>query len=701
MAKDVFTQAIQHHEAGRLNKAEKLYKNILKANPSHVGALNLLGVVSYQSGRHAKAAQLLEKAVAINPSDAYAQFNLGNIYKYRGQLVDAERVFRRAAKLNPKDLGVWTNLGIVLQEQSRPEEARGIFEQATALAPTDPDAQFNLGNVLLLLGEVSAAENTLKKAVELRPDFAEAHGNLGNIYLSLRQYEKAITSLNRALALESDLVGAYANLGTALNETGKFVEAVAVLETAIRLDGNLAEVHNSLGAALKNMHHLQAAATSFRRAMKLRPDFTEAHINLATVLFRQENLDDAVAILKAVLKRDSKNLEAIRTLADLWERANRPEEARPLVEFGLALAPKNSELNLIAAKCERRAGKREAAVARLNNIVRESPERRSIGASFELGRLHDEADNASEAFSCFVEGNELSRAHPLHAGVDKNHFLDMLGALDKALSEDWIASWSVTPALTDRPAPIFLFGFPRTGTTLIEQVLASHPDIVTLDEQPAVDEMLSLLPGFPDGYPQALGQLTPDQIEAMRVRYFETADAFLKGASGSILIDKMPLNIVHVAMIWRVFPGAKMILSLRHPHDVCLSCFMQNFEIGSAMASFFTLKDAAHLYAKVMTLWRRYEQALPLDCHVVKYEDFVDDYEGQSRLLLEFLGSDWREAMSDYTVESKRRARIATVSYDQVVQPIYKRARYRWERYRNEIGTSLDSLESFVNSLGY
>ena len=195
--------------------------------------------------------------------------------------------------------------------------------------------------------------------------------------------------------------------------------------------------------------------------------------------------------------------------------------------------------------------------------------------------------------------------------------------------------------------------------------------------------------------------MTAEQIERIRARYFETADEFLKGDLCGLLIDKMPLNIVHVAMMWRIFPQAKMILALRHPYDVCLSCFMQNFEIGPAMANFFTLEDAANLYAKVMTLWQKFIDVLPLDVHVVKYENFVTDFETETAALLKFLGSEWHESMADYTAHAKSRTRIATVSYDQVVQPIYQSAQYRWKRYRDQIGASLDPLKPFVESFDY
>ena len=213
--------------------------------------------------------------------------------------------------------------------------------------------------------------------------------------------------------------------------------------------------------------------------------------------------------------------------------------------------------------------------------------------------------------------------------------------------------------------------------------------------------MRGLLPGFPESYPEALANLTADEIERMRARYFEVADEFLKGEPGGLMIDKMPFNIVHVAMIRRIFPQAKMILALRHPYDVCLSCFMQNFEIGPAMANFFSLEDAANLYAKVMTLWQKIVQTLPLEFHTVKYEDFVDDFESETAVLLKFLGTEWDASMAQYTEHAKRRARIATVSYDQVVEPIYRRAQYRWKNYRNEIATSFDALKPFAETFGY
>ena len=695
-------EAIALHEAGNLKKAERLYKHALKANPRNAAALNLLGVLNYQGGRHSKAIQLLNKSVAIRPDDPFAHFNLGNVYKYRGKLIEAEAAFKTAVALNPRDAGAQGNLGIVLQERGRLGEAVGAFEKAVAIEPANPEAHFNLANALLFLGQPDKAVKAFQKALQLKPNYAEAHANLGNLYSGQGEFDSAMASFRQAIALNPELAEAHANLGFALKETGDFDAALETLETALRLNPDLAEAHNNIGSVLKSLHRFGEAVAAFRRAVKLRPDFAEAHTNLGNTLFQQEDLDGAVAALDKALTLDPDDLDTVRTLATLWERANRLDKARPVIERGLGLAPEDDELNLLAAKCERRDGDIPAAIARLENLDRaNASERSAINITYELGRLYDQRDGSKQAYEYFAEANQRSRDYPAHAKTDKNLFLDMIASVDQQLSAAWVDSWSPTPALEERAAPVFFFGFPRSGTTLIDQVLASHPDIKILDEQPAIDAMLGEIAGFPESYPGALAELTADQIAHLRTRYFDTADEFLKGESGGLLIDKMPLNIVHVVMIWRIFPHAKMIFALRHPFDVCLSCFMQNFEIGPAMANFFSLEDSANLYGKAMALWQKSSEALPLDCHTVKYEDFVDDFESETQALLKFLGLEWQETMREYTGQARQRARIATVSYDQVVEPIYQRSQFRWKRYRDEIGTAFDSLKPWAEKFGY
>ena len=465
--------------------------------------------------------------MSISPDYASAHFNLGNVYKYRGKLGQAEAAFERVVVLTPDDAGAYANLGIVLQEQGRHTDALSAFERAAKLEPANPESHFNLANGLRFLGRQEAAIAAFQQALKLRPDYAEAHTNLGNLYLGQGDHEQASAALGRAVELRPDMAEAHANLGFVLNELGSFDDALNVLETALRLSPELAEAHNNLGSVHKSLHRFGDAVAAFRRAVALRPGFAEAHVNLANALFHQEDLGGAVAALEAALALAPDDVDTIRTLASLWERANRLDQARPVIERGLRLAPEDEELNLLAAKCERRDGNAGPAIARLEKIDRAAAQRRSaFNIGFELGRLYDQQGDYKEAFGHFSEANQRSRQYPPHAKVNRNHFLEMLAAIDSRLSRDWIDSWSATPALQERRTPVFFFGFPRSGTTLVEQVVASHPDIVTLDEQPAVDEMLGRLPGFPESYPDALAKLTAAEIVQLRERYFETADDF-------------------------------------------------------------------------------------------------------------------------------------------------------------------------------
>lgn len=702
MGKDVLSLAVQHHEAGRLKAAERLYKSVLKANPKNAVALNLLGVLAFQSGQHNKAIRLIGKAISVNPNYAFAHFNLGNVFKYRGKLADAEAAFGRVVTLNPRDAGAYGNLGIVLQEQGRFADAAGAFRKAAQLEPANPVAHYNLANAMLLLGEERSAAQAFQTAIQLRPDYAEAHTNLGNLFLGQNEYEKAAACFRRALEIRPDFAEAHANLGHALKELGQVEQALHTLETAVRLNPELPEAHNNLGAALRGLRRFKEAAAAFRRAAELRPDFVEALTNLGNTLFDQGDSDGAARAFDDALEVDPDDLDTIRTLAGQWERANRLDRARAAIERGLRLSPMDPDLNLIAAKCERREGKVLEAIDRLERIDRSTARSRTtINIMYELGRLYDRLDECEKAFPYFAEANRLSREHPPHKRINKNDFLALIDSVQSQLTQDWLDSWSATPEQDAQQTPVFFVGFPRSGTTLVEQVLASHPGLQTLDERPAIDETLGLIPGFPEAYPHALAELTAEDIAHLRDRYFETAHRFVTPEPGQLLIDKMPLNIVHTILIWRLFPHAKIILAVRHPYDVCLSCFMQNFEITAAMANFFTFDDAAKLYVKVMTLWQKCALLLPLEHHVVKYEDFVGDLEAQTRSLLGFLGVEWDPSVLEYAEHAKQRPRIGTVSYDQVVEPVYQRSRFRWKHYQKQVGASLEPLKSFAEAFGY
>jgi hypothetical protein len=231
---------------------------------------------------------------------------------------------------------------------------------------------------------------------------------------------------------------------------------------------------------------------------------------------------------------------------------------------------------------------------------------------------------------------------------------------------------------------------------LLDTLLMGHPAVHVLEEEPILQKVGAALGDF-----ARLPGLCAAELDRLRALYFTELDAFDPEARGRMVVDKLPLNILGAPLIHRLFPGAKLIFAERHPCDVALSCYMQHFEVNDAMANFLDLGDAAGLYDLVLAFWTKCRETLPLDVHVLRYEALVADKEGEMRALLDFLGLDWDEAVLDNQGTAVKRGLIATPSYAQVAQPIYKRASGRWQRYRAQMAPVLPILMPWAERMGY
>lgn len=484
-------------------------------------------------------------------------------------------------------------------------------------------------------------------------------------------------------------------LGLIALQGGDFAQAEALISKALAANPAEPAYHANLGSVYQAMGRPAEAEVRLLRATDMRPDFTDAHFNRGNALRELGRDADAISAYLRAVELDPGHVPALGNLAALYEGKNLLEQAREAAKKGLDHAPGDPIANLTMAKLERREGKRDPS--RLRRLL-DSPLAPALemGARFELGHLHDRAGDAGAAFEQFLKANALQQ-ESLPEGVDKFRYGREVDALNAAFTEDWVRSW--TPAPGGGGTPVFLVGFPRSGTTLLGRILSAHSEIETLEEPATVSALRQeLLPLGP--YPGVLASLGPEAIGRLRRVYFKAAEDAL-GRRRSVTVDKMPLNVAEAGLIARVFPDAVFIFALRHPLDVCLSCFMQAFALNDPMANFLDLGDTAALYAKVMTLWRRYVSLLGLRVHTVRYEDLVGDVEGEARAVVEFLGLDWDPGVLDFAARARAGARIKTPSYHQVVEPVYRRARYRWRRYESHLEPIRDLLEPFMEAFGY
>lgn len=317
-----------------------------------------------------------------------------------------------------------------------------------------------------------------------------------------------------------------------------------------------------------------------------------------------------------------------------------------------------------------------------------------------LGRACEALGDHDGAFAAHGRAKAVMAAQGARTGVDGRAYLGRLTRLRTIFTPAWVAGWTPDPA--PAPAPVFLVGFPRSGTTLLDSILRSHPGIRVVEERPLVDAMAqAMIEDLPGSFPEGLAHLGPGELTHLRRAYFTALGAPAETLANQCLVDKFPLNLTHAGFIRRVFPDARFILALRHPCDCVLSTLFTGFQPNPAMANLCRMEDAAHLYDRVFDLWQHYRTLWPLAVHTIHYEDLVEDFEPTVRGILDFLGLDWDPAVHDFAETARRRSRIRTPSNWQVTQGVYRHALGRWHDYRHHLEPILPILSPWAEFHGY
>ncbi|MHC4967170.1 MAG: sulfotransferase family protein, partial [Planctomycetota bacterium] len=292
---------------------------------------------------------------------------------------------------------------------------------------------------------------------------------------------------------------------------------------------------------------------------------------------------------------------------------------------------------------------------------------------------------------------------PAAKRTDRDASMKLVDGYKAVATAELLSKWERESFDDDRPRPSFLVGFPRSGTTLTEQVMAAHPEVVTADEKPVLDPVTGQMAAWfsGDDIPGMLSQLDRNDIMRLRDAYWKQAEKVMEmELSDKVYVDKLPLNMIHLPLINVMFPEARIIVALRDPRDVCLSCFMQRFGLNPAMINFLWWERTAEFYAKVMDLWLELRDKVTLDYIEVRYEDTVDDFESQARRLIDFLGVEWDEGVLEFHRKARKKF-ISTPSFTAVSQKIYKRSAGRWRNYESQVQRVSGTLSRFIEAFGY
>jgi tetratricopeptide (TPR) repeat protein len=670
---DMLADALRHHQAGRLSEAEAIYGQILAADPHHADALHLLGMIEYQGRRYEDAARLIEQAIAIRPDQAHYHSNLGTVLHSQGKLDEAAECYERALALQPNLSEIHINLGNILLAQRKLNEAVASYERALALKPECAEGHYNLGNARQAQGRLDEAVACQERAIALKPDYVDAHNNAGLVLVSLGRMAEAVVHYERALELNPGHGNAHNNLGIALVALGRTADAIVHYERALELNPADAKAHSNLGIALAAQGRAAEAIAHYEEALALNPEFADAHNNLGITLKDQDRTDEAMVHYERALAIDPNHAEALNNVGNVFKERGRFEEAMAHYERAIAIQPSYAEAHYNRSEIQR-FHRGDSDMAALEALVDRAdlPPNKALYAHFALAKAFDDTGDYVRAFDHMREGNALKRAQ---IDYDEPAVLALFERISATFDRSLIESFR--EAGDPSSIPVFVLGMPRSGSTLIEQILASHPQIHGAGELMHLERTVGALAAGdpPVPYPECVPAMDATALRELGRDYLTHLRAV---SSDKVrIVDKLPGNFLSIGLIRLILPNARIIHSMRDPMDTCVSCYSRLFTSGLHYTyDLAELGRYCRSYLELMDHWR---SVLPPDAMLdVSYEAVVDDLQGQARRLIDYCGLPWDNRCIAF---HKTDRPVKTASAVQVRQPLSRGSLQRWRKY--------------------
>lgn len=517
-------------------------------------------------------------------------------------------------------------------------------------------------------------------------------GNLTKAVKLYRLYLKSNKSDGRALHL----------LGLCYLQQGNAIKAIKPLQRATKLLPAEAANWANLGNAQQALGSLDEAEQSFSKALALNPEDAFSFYNRGNLQRDKDQDQNALDDYRQAIHLKPNFVQAYGNLVELLEGLNQLDEAAELADRGLTHNPRDPLLTLVRARLYRREGNLDGAKARLGGLLDQPlSDIRGAAILYEQGQLFLAQKAYQDAMQAFHQANRVMEATRNPAEADPERYLGRLSGMEKLLDDNRLGDWPRGETGTGEQAPVFLVGFPRSGTTLLDKIMDRFPGIQSVEEKPLLGAVRDALKARKKDSPEALCDLTEAELGPLRDVYWQAARDYGWDGQG-ILVDKMPLNILEALLILRLWPGARFILAHRHPMDVVLSCYMQAFRLNDAMAHFLTLDRTANLYNRTMAFWQRLEDIFTPNKHVVRYEDLVADGASEGAKMAAFLGVSWDDDFLNVTDGVKARPqRVRTPSYAQVSQPIHQGAVGRWRHFLGDLLAIRPIISPWIEAFGY
>jgi tetratricopeptide (TPR) repeat protein len=674
-------------DAGNLKQAETLLRKIIEARPQRADARNLLGVALYRLDQRDDAMKAVREAVRINPNNPNFYCNLGEMERQAGHLDAAEAALSRALAIDPNYVQALNNLGIVRYDKREFRKAIECYRKVIQLKPGHAEVYNNLGNALRAIGQPNEAIVEYENAIERREKYADAYNNMGVTLREMQKFEEAERAFRRAIALRPNYVDATNNLANLLIFNKRY-------EDALHLLGDLLRTHPKEPRTLVNVARTQLARGSNKQAegavralLKEHPDHVEALKLNAEVCHELDRFDEAIESLERVLAQRPNDLEALNFYGVVLKSVGRLDDARTAFIKALELQPRAIGAYSNIVDLEKFTPENPLFVAMRGIMERAKyPEHeRFMAMHFALGKAYDDMGEYEKALLHFSIGTRLKRATLKYDEAEVFGFFDQIR---QTFDEQYFERRTFEGKPTN--LPIFIIGMPRSGSTLTEQIIQSHPEVYGAGEiktlSYAIGSARVKYPGLPK-FPAIAAAMRPTQFAVIADTYLKAISSYSPTAKR--VTDKLLTNYYFAGLINTLFPNAKIIHTMRNPVDTCFSSYTKLFK--DDMPHSYDFRDLGRYYGKYYELMAHWRKVLPPSVMLdVQYEDVVADTEGKAKEIIAFLGLDWDERCLKFH-ESDRPVKTASVS--QVRRPLYTSSVARWRRYGDGLKPLADALE--------
>ncbi len=593
----------------------------------------------------------------------------------KNRLGEAGKAAEKLCRACPGDPESWCLLGFVEDRRANARQAVAAYSRAVKLNPGYYEAAYNLGCNLIRVGDFKEAEKALKLAHSIRPDIPDVVNNLGIVFRQQGDLEQAVAHFRKTIQIDPRNAMALQNLGNALVLQEKADEALAYFRRVVSINPKAAEAFLGMGNAFRQIFLREQAVSCYRRVLEIDPENPGARFSLANTLILLGKFDEAVDHFNAMLDLKPEDLDALAGKVEALEKKGDRRSAFESIRSVREGTPFSPRLALTYANLCHEFEVCDDAMVWIDALLENGNIYPEDAASLHQAKakILDKQHNFQEAFENYARANQLKKGQ----GEKSGHLEDIKNSLSFFSPE---VLKRLPHAANTSELPLFIVGMPRSGTTLVEQIIASHPEACGGGELPYINRFVYNLPGSSgtsENYPECLQSVDGKMLDAMATEYLDHLKRICPDAKR--ITDKLPHNFMWLGMIEIMFPHARVIHCVREPMDNCLSLYTtRGFNAHHSYA--FDLEKLGEHYRKyeeIMSMWRN---TLSLPMLEIQYESLVSDFENQVKRLVEFCGLDWNESCLHYH-ESERLS--ATLSYDQVRKPIYSSSVGRWRNYED------------------